>query len=114
MVSATEPGKTTLAEKIDKLFRIVLRPDRECYSHEEVATACREATGESFSTTYLWQLRTGRRDNPTKRHLEALAQFFGVSRPTSSTTSRARRSPRNSRCSEPCATRVSGTSPSER
>ncbi|KFU75772.1 MULTISPECIES: helix-turn-helix domain-containing protein [Amycolatopsis] len=79
MVAATEPGKTTLAEKIDKLFQIVLRPDREPYSHEEVAKACREATGESFSTTYLWQLRTGRRDNPTKRHLEALAQFFGVS-----------------------------------
>ncbi|GAA4530339.1 XRE family transcriptional regulator [Amycolatopsis samaneae] len=74
----TEPGRSTLAEKIDKLFDVVRRPDRESYSHEEVAKACREATGESFSTTYLWQLRTGRRDNPTKRHLEALAQFFGV------------------------------------
>lgn len=78
MVAAAEPSKTTLAEKIDKLFQVVRRPDREPYSHEEVATACREATGESFSTTYLWQLRTGRRDNPTKRHLEALAQFFQV------------------------------------
>jgi transcriptional regulator with XRE-family HTH domain len=57
---------------------VVRRPDREPYSNEEVARACREATGESFSTTYLWQLRTGRRDNPTKRHLEALARFFGV------------------------------------
>ncbi|MFJ2578163.1 XRE family transcriptional regulator [Kitasatospora aureofaciens] len=43
-----------------------------------VARACREAAGGSFSTTYLWQLRTGRRDNPTKRHLEALARFFRV------------------------------------
>ncbi|QRP44471.1 helix-turn-helix transcriptional regulator [Amycolatopsis sp. FDAARGOS 1241] len=74
----TEPGKSSLADKIDQLFHVVRRPDREQYSHEEVARACREATGESFSTTYLWQLRTGRRDNPTKRHLEALAQFFGV------------------------------------
>ena len=73
-----EPGKSTLADKIDRLFNVVRRPDREPYSNEEVAKACREATGESFSTTYLWQLRTGRRDNPTKRHLEALAQFFGV------------------------------------
>ncbi|WP_410624098.1 helix-turn-helix domain-containing protein [Amycolatopsis sp. cmx-8-4] len=73
-----EPGKSTLADKVDQLFHVVRRPDREPYSNEEVATACREATGESFSTTYLWQLRTGRRTNPTKRHLEALAQFFGV------------------------------------
>jgi transcriptional regulator with XRE-family HTH domain len=69
---------STLAEKIDALFRVVRRPDREAYTHEEVARACREATGESFSATYLWQLRTGRRDNPTKRHLEALAQFFQI------------------------------------
>lgn len=73
-----EPGATTLGGRIDALFRVVRRPDRERYSHEEVARACREATGESFSATYLWQLRTGRRDNPTKRHLEALAQFFQV------------------------------------
>ncbi|MFI0900236.1 XRE family transcriptional regulator [Streptomyces sp. NPDC020983] len=73
------PGQPqTLAAKIDALFRAVRRPNREQYSHEEVAKACREATGESFSATYLWQLRTGRRDNPTKRHLEVLAQFFQV------------------------------------
>lgn len=71
-------GAATLAEKIDALFRVVRRPGREAYTHEEVARACREATGESFSTTYLWQLRTGRRTNPTKRHLEALAQFFRI------------------------------------
>jgi transcriptional regulator with XRE-family HTH domain len=73
-----DAAASTLAEKIDALFRVVRRPDREAYTHEEVARACREATGESFSTTYLWQLRTGRRDNPTKRHLEALAQFFQI------------------------------------
>jgi transcriptional regulator with XRE-family HTH domain len=78
-VPAPEPEPTSLAAKIDKLFQVVRKPSREQYSHDEVARACREATGESFSTTYLWQLRTGRRDNPTKRHLEALAQFFEVS-----------------------------------
>ena len=71
-------GRRTLAEKIDILFQTVRRPSRELFSNDEVATACREATGESFSATYLWQLRTGRRDNPTMRHLEALAQFFEV------------------------------------
>jgi transcriptional regulator with XRE-family HTH domain len=78
-VPAPETEPTSLAAKIDKLFQVVRKPNREQYSHDEVAKACREATGESFSTTYLWQLRTGRRDNPTKRHLEALAQFFQVS-----------------------------------
>jgi len=68
----------TLAEKIDMLFQVIRRQTRDQYSNEEVAKACREATGESFSATYLWQLRTGRRDNPTKRHLEALAQYFHV------------------------------------
>jgi ESX-1-secreted protein regulator len=69
---------STLASKIDTLFQVVRRPNREQFSNEDVARACREDTGESFSATYLWQLRTGRRDNPTKRHLEALAHFFHV------------------------------------
>jgi transcriptional regulator with XRE-family HTH domain len=77
-VEQGQPTPSTLSERIDALFRVVRRPNREPFSNEEVAAACRAATGESFSATYLWQLRTGRRDNPTKRHLEALAQFFHV------------------------------------
>ncbi|MFI6444106.1 XRE family transcriptional regulator [Kitasatospora sp. NPDC050543] len=77
-MTAEEPGGASLADRIERLFQIVRRPGGDAYSNEEVARACREASGESFSTTYLWQLRTGRRDNPTKRHLEALAQFFQV------------------------------------
>ncbi|MGW1767903.1 helix-turn-helix domain-containing protein [Streptomyces sp. NPDC002073] len=76
--AGTGAPSPTLADRIDRLFDVVRRPSREPYSNEEVARACREATGESFSATYLWQLRTGRRDNPTKRHLEALARFFEV------------------------------------
>lgn len=68
----------TLADKIGRLFDVVRREDGEQYTHEEVAAACREASGETFSATYLWQLRTGKRTNPTKRHLEALAAFFDV------------------------------------
>src|SRR5690606_18353638 len=30
------------------------------------------------SDVYIWQLRTGRRDNPTKEHLEWLADLFDV------------------------------------
>lgn len=74
----SQPQESSLARKIDRLFEVVRRANREPFSNEEVARACRDASGESFSTTYLWQLRTGRRDNPTKRHLEALAGFFQV------------------------------------
>ncbi|MFJ5548075.1 XRE family transcriptional regulator [Streptomyces sp. NPDC093225] len=77
-MAAGETGVPTLADRIERLFQTVRRPSREAYSNEEVARACREASGETFSATYLWQLRTGRRDNPTKRHLEALAAFFQV------------------------------------
>jgi len=77
-MTGSEQQTTSLAGRIDALFRVVRRPSQDPFSNEEVAKACREATGETFSATYLWQLRTGRRDNPTKRHLEALARFFDV------------------------------------
>jgi transcriptional regulator with XRE-family HTH domain len=43
-----------------------------------VATAIEQAGGPTISATYVWQLRKGLRDNPTKHHIEALAGFFGV------------------------------------
>ena len=71
--------QSTLAQKIDRLFRTVHPRDRGEYSFEEVAEAIRARGGPTISATYLWQLRKGLRDNPTKKHLEALAEFFGVS-----------------------------------
>ncbi|MER7770491.1 XRE family transcriptional regulator [Kitasatospora sp. NPDC096140] len=67
----------SLAEKIDKLFTNIRKDGRE-YTYEEVARGCSELNGGTFSKSYVWQLRTGQRDNPTKRHLEALAAFFRV------------------------------------
>ncbi|QFU90440.1 helix-turn-helix domain-containing protein [Amycolatopsis sp. YIM 10] len=67
-----------LAAKVDHLFRTVRPRDGGEYSFEEVAEALRARGGPTISATYLWQLRKGIRDNPTKRHLEALAGFFGV------------------------------------
>jgi len=67
----------TLAAKLDRLFRTVRPAGRGEYTYEEVASAIRER-GVGISHTYIWQLRKGARDNPTKRHLEALAEFFGV------------------------------------
>jgi transcriptional regulator with XRE-family HTH domain len=72
-----EDRAPTLAERLDRLFRTVHPPHRAEYTYEEVASAIRER-GVMISHTYIWQLRKGARDNPTKRHLEALAEFFGV------------------------------------
>jgi ESX-1-secreted protein regulator len=75
-----EPGGgLTLAARLNHLFEVIHPADRSRpYSNDEVAALLQEQGGPTVSGTYLWQLRTGRRDNPTKRHLEALADFFGV------------------------------------
>ena len=77
MPRAEPPAHRTLAEKIDHLFAVV-HPARGEFSHEDVASAIRARGGPTISATYLWQLRRGIRDNPTKKHLEALAGFFVV------------------------------------
>jgi transcriptional regulator with XRE-family HTH domain len=69
----------SLAEKLDRLFRAVRPAGRGEYSYQEVAEAIRAEGGPTISATYLWQLRKGLRDNPTRNHLAALARFFGVS-----------------------------------
>ncbi|MEU4738997.1 helix-turn-helix transcriptional regulator [Actinosynnema sp. NPDC023658] len=72
-----ESAPESLADRLDRLFRAVHPRGGREYTYEEVAAAIREQ-GVTISHTYVWQLRKGLRDNPTKRHLEALAQFFGV------------------------------------
>lgn len=70
----------SLAARVDQLFRTLRpphAPHRE-YSYEEVAEELGRRGRSTVSATYLYMLRTGRRDNPTKRHLEALAAFFRV------------------------------------
>jgi transcriptional regulator with XRE-family HTH domain len=72
-----QSSSRTLAERLDTLFKTV-QPLRREFTYEEVARGCTEVGQGTFSKTYVWQLRTGQRDNPTKRHMEALAAFFGV------------------------------------
>ncbi len=79
MAGESQPGAQTLAEKLNRLFRTVHPGDRGEYSSEEVAEGIAAKGGPTVSATYIWQLRKGLRDNPTKKHLEALADFFGVS-----------------------------------
>ena len=68
-----------LAERIDCLFRTHRSPRGREYTYREAASAMSAYDGISFSSAYLWQLRTGAKDNPTIRHIEALARFFDVS-----------------------------------
>lgn len=79
MEESAAPRPKTLGEKVDYLFRVVHPRGRGEYSYREVAQAIHDAgSGTTISASYLWQLRRGEKDNPTIRHVEALAKFFGV------------------------------------
>lgn len=70
-------AQATLAQKINRLFDLHPRGQRP-QSNEDVAAAINARGGTTISPAYLYLLRSGKRDNPTARHLEALAQHFGV------------------------------------
>lgn len=73
----SEESGLSLADKLNRLFATV-RPDSSHeYSNEQVAAAVREA-GTPISQSYIWQLRKSKKTNPTLKHLQALARFFGV------------------------------------
>ena len=76
-MAESAPVRRSLAQKLDHLFATV-HPAKGEYTHQQVAEAIEAAGGPTISATYLWQLRNGKRDNPTMRHLEALSTFFGV------------------------------------
>ncbi len=75
---AAAEGPSSLASKLNRLFETVHPAGRGEYSPEEVARAINEGGAGSISPAYIYMLRKGQRDNPTKRHLEQLAAFFGV------------------------------------
>jgi transcriptional regulator with XRE-family HTH domain len=66
-----------LAGKLNHLFASATTRAGQEYSNEQVAAAI-VATGVTISQSYIWQLRKGKKDNPTFKHLQALAAFFGV------------------------------------
>lgn len=78
MVAENEKRGPTLAEKLDRLFKAV-RPDgRREYTYDEVVEGIERQGSPSLARSYLWALRTGAKDNPRKKHIEALARFFNV------------------------------------
>lgn len=76
MAEGTEPS--SLAWKLNRLFESIHPAGRSEYSAEDVAKAINERGEGTISPAYIYMLRKGQRDNPTKRHLELLAAFFGV------------------------------------
>ncbi|GGM15996.1 helix-turn-helix domain-containing protein [Nakamurella endophytica] len=73
-----EAGMPGLATQLNHLFATVPRPGTsQLWNNEDAAAAMREA-GVNISAAYLSQLRTGKRDNPSARHLGALARLFRV------------------------------------
>ena len=80
MAEESRPSGGLLAERLDHLFATVHPQDRKPFTPKEVAEAINKAAGQRvISAVYLWELKTGRSDNPTLRHIAALAAFFGVS-----------------------------------
>lgn len=76
--SAPPPELRTLAEKIEYLFQHVHPGKDRPYTLQEVVAKARELEGPTISLGFLHALRTGKSDNPTIQHLQALAGVFNV------------------------------------
>ena len=66
--------ESIFAEKLEKLFDEVRKPDGSRYTQTEVV----EGTNGVLTRVYLWKLRTGRATNPGFHIIKALADFFGM------------------------------------
>jgi len=62
------------AQKLERLFDEVRKPDGSRYTQTEVV----EGTGGVLTRVYLWKLRTGKAVNPGFHIVRALTDFFGV------------------------------------
>lgn len=71
-------GMPDLAARLNHLFATVPRPEGGgLWTNEDAAAGINEL-GVYLSGAYLSQLRTGKRNNPSARHLAAIARFFEV------------------------------------
>lgn len=74
-----DTAATTLAHKINQLFAASHRRGERPPRVEDVVATINSWGGVTISAPYLYLLKSGKRDNPGKAHLEALARYFGVS-----------------------------------
>ena len=71
--------QNVLADRLERLFETVHPAGRGPYSLREAAAAINATAGETIiSATYLSQLRSGQRTEPSHSRLVAIARFFGV------------------------------------
>jgi transcriptional regulator with XRE-family HTH domain len=77
MVDEPTSGRS-LADRLNHLFAHNTPRDGQEYSNEYVAAAITAQGEVKISQSYIWQLRKSKKDNPTFKHLQALAGFFGV------------------------------------
>ncbi|GLZ36978.1 helix-turn-helix transcriptional regulator [Actinokineospora sp. NBRC 105648] len=69
---------TSLSGKLNRLVAAVHPAGRGPFTNEEIAAAIRDEQGVDVSHSAISAWRRGTRDNPSFRHLAALAKFFGV------------------------------------
>lgn len=67
-----------MADKLNYLFAHHTARNGQESSNEQVAAAICALGEAAISQSYIWQLRKSKKDNPTYKHLQALAGFFGV------------------------------------
>jgi transcriptional regulator with XRE-family HTH domain len=77
-VQARGPARPrTVAQKLNRLFEVLHPPGARPLNNRELASRVKEHGG-SISPTYISQLRSGARGNPTLEHLIGIASAFGV------------------------------------
>lgn len=67
----------TLADKLNRLFEAAHRSGQRPPTNRAVAEGV-TAAGTPISESFIHYLRSGARDNPTKKHLEGIARYFGI------------------------------------
>ncbi len=79
--AANETGeKPFIAQRLDLLFEMAKEKAGRKLAAGTVADGINAAAGEKvIDQTYIWQLRTGRKDNPSYNVLAQLSRYFGVS-----------------------------------
>jgi transcriptional regulator with XRE-family HTH domain len=68
----------TFSDRLNQLFATVYPRDRGPHSLQEVADAINAQGDDRISPSYLSQLRSGKKDNPSSKTINALAWFFKV------------------------------------
>ena len=68
---------SSFAEKLDRLFTTIRRPDGSQFTMSDVASEISAAGEIKLSASYLSELRSGRKDNPNIWVVNAIAEYFG-------------------------------------